>query len=166
VTEDYAVQSASTSCSPLYQGTASAVPEEAINYQGFSPCCRRGFRRCLLIRRIPRPNLAEEGRVEKPAQASARTRGASLRLAMPPFLAASSRLADARKKAGMAGRRPTPRGRTRGAAQPSGFFMKFRGPQALSNRPGGPPHQGHIRAVTAFPLKRRRREFYRGQFKK
>ncbi len=33
---------------------------------------------------------------------------------MPPFLAASSRPADARKKAGMAGRRPTPRRRTRG----------------------------------------------------
>ena len=63
---------------------------------------------------------------------------------MPPFLAASSRLADARKKAGMAGRRPTPRGRTRGSAQPSGFFMKFRGPRALSNRPGGPPHRNTI----------------------
>ena len=27
----------------VYQGTASAVPQEAINYQGFSPCRRQGF---------------------------------------------------------------------------------------------------------------------------
>jgi hypothetical protein len=26
----------------VYQGTASAVPQEAVNYQGFSPCRRQG----------------------------------------------------------------------------------------------------------------------------